>query len=138
MTAPAQVASVFVYGTLKHHGARQHLWPYPPVRIVTARVQGTLYDLGPYPALSLTGTDWIVGERWELSPEDISETLHALDEIEGFGQHSDDLYRRCVVDCYDEDESVHLAFVYEFAQSERLLQARRIPPNDEGYSLWRV
>ena len=51
MTTPAKVTSVFVYGTLKRHGARHHLWPYPPVRIVSARIRGTLYDMGPYPAL---------------------------------------------------------------------------------------
>ena len=132
----AEVASVFVYGTLKRHGARHHLWPYPPVRIVPARVRGTLYDMGPFPALSLSGTDWVGGERWEIAPEDLAETLRMLDDVEGYANRPDDLYRRCIVDCHDEDGTVHSVYTYQFAQLERLLTARRIPPNESGLCSW--
>ena len=136
MTTPAKLTSVFVYGTLKRHGNRHHLWPYPPSRIVSTRIKGFLYDMGPYPALCLPGTDWIAGERWELAPEDLGEMLRALDEIEGHAQRPDDLYRRCVVDCYDEDGSVHPAYTYQFAQPDRLVDARRIEPGEDGLCRW--
>jgi gamma-glutamylcyclotransferase (GGCT)/AIG2-like uncharacterized protein YtfP len=136
MNMSAKPKSIFVYGTLKKTGVRHHLWPCFPVRIVRARIRGTLYDLGPYPALTLSGTDWIEGERWEIADEDMSETLRMLDNIEGYGAQSDDLYERCVIDCIDEDDSVHQAYTYQFAQTDKLSKARRIVPNAKGVCTW--
>jgi gamma-glutamylcyclotransferase (GGCT)/AIG2-like uncharacterized protein YtfP len=136
MTNSTPLNSIFVYGTLKRHGIRQHLWPYPPMRIMRSRVQGQLYAMGHYPALSRPGTDWICGERWILAPETMRKTLQVLDDIEGYCQRPDDLYFRCIVECHDEDGSVHAAFTYQFAQTDRLLMARRIRASAQGVCLW--
>lgn len=138
MSDTTQLTSIFVYGTLKRHGARHHLWPFPPVRIVDSRIRGSLHDLGPYPALSLTGSGWVGGERWEIAPEDLHETLEALDTIEGYQHDSDDLYRRCRVECHDMDGAIHTAFAYEFAQPDRLIGTNRIPANGDGVSSWPI
>lgn len=138
MAHPHPPDSIFVYGTLKRHGIRQHLWPYPPTRIVRSRVQGQLYDMGHYPALARPGTDWIIGERWILPPETMQKTLQILDDIEGYCQRPDDLYFRCIVDCHDEDGVTRAAYTYQFAQTDRLIMARRIRPNAEGVCSWPI
>jgi gamma-glutamylcyclotransferase (GGCT)/AIG2-like uncharacterized protein YtfP len=129
--------SIFVYGTLKRTGSRRHLWPWHPLRIVPARIQGLLYDLGPYPALVRPGTDWVAGERWQIAPEDLLDTLHALDNVEGYAGRPDDVYHRCIAECIDEDRSTHRVYLYQFAHPERLpTTARRILPNAQQLCIW--
>jgi gamma-glutamylcyclotransferase (GGCT)/AIG2-like uncharacterized protein YtfP len=127
--------AIFVYGTLQRGQLRDRLWPCPAERILVARVRGTLYDLGPYPAL-IAGTDWVQGERWELPPRAMPRVLEVLDGIEGFANRSDDLYRRVQLDCLDETGQTRTAFAYLFARPDALQATDRILPNVDGYCSW--
>ena len=59
-----------------------------------------------------------------------------LDDIEGYAQRPDDLYRRCIVECHDEDGTVHPAYTYQYARPENLVHARRIPPDEASVCRW--
>lgn len=93
-SAPAQALSesyVFVYGTLRRSGSNDINLRKPAPRFVgTSSLSGTLFDLGPYPGLTvnLAGDDSsdglvlavrVMGEVYAISPalED------NLDELEG-------------------------------------------------------
>lgn len=76
---------VFVYGTLKRGQCRESCWPTEPLAVRSAWTYGTLYDLGPYPAL-LVGNDRILGELWSFEPEDVPGVLLVLDRVEGTNQ----------------------------------------------------
>jgi gamma-glutamylcyclotransferase (GGCT)/AIG2-like uncharacterized protein YtfP len=128
----SDIHSVFVYGTLKRGQVRAGLWPFPPLSVRPGRIQGELYDLGPYPALAL-GVDWVGGEVWSFRPEQMEHTLEVLDEIEELHDQPDDLYRRIVTDCHLEG-AVLRAFVYVYAMP--LENARRVFPGGDGICIW--
>lgn len=127
--------SFFVYGTLKHDSVRASLWPYAPLRIVSAEIRGVLFDLGPYPAV-VEGELRIWGERWDFLPEQITNTLALLDRIEGYGQDADNLYVRRVVDCWDEANICVPSFAYFFADRSWAAQHPQVPPNEHGRCVW--
>jgi gamma-glutamylcyclotransferase (GGCT)/AIG2-like uncharacterized protein YtfP len=77
------VNAFFVYGTLKKEQLRGTLWPRPPQNVTLGIIRATLYDLGPYPG-AVPGDDWILGELWQFSPEDMQPTTEVLDRIEGY------------------------------------------------------
>jgi gamma-glutamylcyclotransferase (GGCT)/AIG2-like uncharacterized protein YtfP len=81
-------------------------------------VRGTLYDLGRYPAVLLSGTAWVKGELYELP----SGVLDALDEYEGSE------YRRVDAAVVLESGRRVRGWVYEYR--ERLAGWRRIPSGD--------
>jgi len=76
---------LFVYGTLRSQFTNQY------ARLLAergtlggrARIQGKLYDLGPYPGMVLSSDpeDLVIGEIHRL--RDPAETLAILDEYEG-------------------------------------------------------
>jgi gamma-glutamylcyclotransferase (GGCT)/AIG2-like uncharacterized protein YtfP len=72
---------LFTYGSLKTAdasvAARELLSGCE--RVGSASVRGTLYDLGDYPALLLSGTDEVEGAVWRCPVE----VLPALDRYEG-------------------------------------------------------
>lgn len=76
---------VFVYGTLKRGQCREDLWPKVPVSVAPAWTWGSLFDLGPYPAL-LGGSDRVLGELWSFEPSEMATVLEVLDQIEGTNQ----------------------------------------------------
>lgn len=80
MVNPAE-RYVFVYGTLRRGEANDitRLRP-PPVFLGSARVAGTLYDLGPYPGLILGGVDWVQGEVYAITPE-LERQLDLIEEV---------------------------------------------------------
>lgn len=89
---------LFAYGTLKDGG---------PVldgceRVDTGEVRGTLYDLGDYPALLLSGEDPVAGVIWRCP----TERLPALDRHEGVAEG---LFRRAGVQVDDYACWVYLA-----------------------------
>lgn len=127
-------ACIFVYGTLKRGQVRERSWPRPPVAIEPATVRGTLYDLGPYPALT-PGEDTVGGELWHIAPEDIAITLAALDHVEGYADRPDDLYRRIIVECQTTAGRVS-AWTYQLARTDLLRTARRILPDGRGVCAW--
>lgn len=125
---------IFVYGTLKRGQVRERCWPRMPLGIEVATVRGTLYDLGPYPAL-VEGNDVIAGELWHFEEEDVPPTIAVLDEVEGFSGNADDWYRRVVVKCQTATGAVQ-AWTYLYARTTELRQETRIKPNGSGVCEW--
>ncbi|MBD0373189.1 MAG: gamma-glutamylcyclotransferase [Pyrinomonadaceae bacterium] len=76
---------VFVYGTLRQGGLRAMPNLFPDSKFVgRASLRGSLYDLGPYPALLLEESDSsVTGEVYEIDDE----ILNKLDEIEATAQY---------------------------------------------------
>lgn len=106
---------VFVYGTLRSGGGQSARMNCGQ-RLGQALVRGDLYQVDWYPAAVLGGVSEIVGEVFELNPEDLA----ALDEYEG------DEYRR--VRATVRGIVVGEAWIWEWARSVEGL--RRIPSGD--------
>jgi gamma-glutamylcyclotransferase (GGCT)/AIG2-like uncharacterized protein YtfP len=72
---------VFVYGTLRRGQSNDinRLQPQP-VFVGTARVAGTLYDLGPYPGAMLGGTGVLLGEVYRITAAH-EQWLDELEEV---------------------------------------------------------
>ena len=136
------IETVFVYGTLKRGFSRQTCWPTEPLSVRHGFVQGHLLDVGPYPGL-LAGTNWVRGELWRLSADDVVKTLAALDEVEGcFGDKLHDLYRRVTIDVFATPcgERMAEAYVYLLNNSQVIESAQPIEPSSyqdqEIYAEW--
>ena len=122
-------SAVFVYGTLKRGQIREKCWPCKPVSVLAARTKGRLHDLGDYPAMT-QGDDCVLGEVWRFRSEDMTDVLSVLDEIEGFYDRPDDLYKRQVVNCeYCNGETIQ-AYTYRYARELR--EHQRIPAAANG------
>ena len=104
---------VFVYGTLRKGQERDinHLRP-APLFIGNAQVKGTLYNLGSYPGLHLTGDQPVQGEVYQITPE----LERQLDEIEEVWPEPNGEYvrREVAVQCA---ATVLTCLVYEVAQA---------------------
>ncbi len=76
---------LFVYGTLKRNGPRKARALLGSARFLgTARIRGTLYDLGKYPGLVQKPREQtITGELYDLSSSEEAEVLKRLDRYEG-------------------------------------------------------
>jgi gamma-glutamylcyclotransferase (GGCT)/AIG2-like uncharacterized protein YtfP len=91
-------------------------------------LQGSLFDLGIYPA-AIPATEGVIwGEVYEMS--DPTAVLAALDDIEGYRQDDPDksLYARAVADVTMPDGRVVQAWVYFY--NAPLGKASRIPSGD--------
>ena len=71
---------VFIYGSLRRGSAGSMSTRFPNSKfIAAAKVNGSLYDLGPYPGLRLNESNaTVVGEVYEVDDE----LLNELDEFE--------------------------------------------------------
>lgn len=107
---------VFVYGTLKDsRRLRSMLKEISRWRIVgTGTISGRLYDLGPYPALTVSSdpNDRVPGLLVKLESGDAA--LARLDEYEDVAHG---LYARQSVPATLEDASVHQAWAYVYCRS---------------------
>lgn len=127
------IHSVFVYGTLKRGQLRESVWPYAPKRVSRATTVGTLYDLGPYPAL-MSGDDVVAGELWTFEQAQMPHTLRVLDDVEDFRNEPNDMYKRVVIEIQlPGGECVH-AYAYHFATE--LDESLRIAPGTNGTAQW--
>jgi gamma-glutamylcyclotransferase (GGCT)/AIG2-like uncharacterized protein YtfP len=127
------IRHVFVYGTLQQGKERSHFWPHPPCQVRRAWTQGSLYDLGPYPAL-LPGVERVEGELWELNAGHVADTLRVLDEVEGYNQAQPDWYRRDIVLCYQDGDRPLQAFAYLYCG--QVAPHQRVPPDSRGICVW--
>ncbi|MCE2751405.1 MAG: gamma-glutamylcyclotransferase [Pirellula sp.] len=124
---------IFVYGTLKKNQLRGSLWPKSPISLRPAITLGELWDLGSYPGMH-PGSDWVLGELWIFSPNDIEETLRVLDGIEEYDSKEDrGLYLRRQIDVRGVDDHDRLgpiqkAFTYLMPQVTQTHRIRRIEP----------
>jgi gamma-glutamylcyclotransferase (GGCT)/AIG2-like uncharacterized protein YtfP len=129
------VHHLFAYGTLMRGQSRERYWPHAPVRIDRAVIRAALYDLGPYPAIG-PGDDLVRGEVWQIRPDQIVDTLGALDEVEGFAGSEDDLYVRRLVHSQLDDGRRLLAWTYYYANLPQLNESRRIAVGPHGWCDW--
>ena len=80
-TRAASPRHVFVYGTLRAGGSNDISRFSPaPVRIADGEIDGTLYDLGPYPGAVLGGEGRVRGEIYCIAPE-LERQLDRLEEV---------------------------------------------------------
>jgi gamma-glutamylcyclotransferase (GGCT)/AIG2-like uncharacterized protein YtfP len=128
------LTAIFVYGTLMKGQVRETCWPRSPLHIMPAVARGTLYDLGPHPAM-IEGNDRVAGELWHIREQDVAETLTVLDEVEGFNDSPDDWYRRVVIECETAAERTS-AWTYLYARPAELRTSQRLQPDVTGVCHW--
>jgi gamma-glutamylcyclotransferase (GGCT)/AIG2-like uncharacterized protein YtfP len=121
---------VFFYGTLMAGFDRRRRAGIDEKLTYRGRgsVQGSLFDLGIYPA-AIPATEGVIwGEVYEMS--DSAAVLAALDDIEGYRQDDPDksLYARAVAAVTMPDGRVVEAWVYFY--NAPLGKAPRIPSGD--------
>lgn len=85
MTAPAEPALLFAYGTLLPGDVRwHHLERFVVDHGADDRTHGRLFDTGcDYPAAVFDGTDVVHGRVFTLRAELVDEALAWLDDVEG-------------------------------------------------------
>jgi gamma-glutamylcyclotransferase (GGCT)/AIG2-like uncharacterized protein YtfP len=108
---------VFVYGTLKAGFSLFYNEELSANRLAgeRAEIAGELYDLGPFPALRLSGRGMVSGEVHIF--ERPGETLAILDEMEGYyGPGEDNHYVRKKVEATLADGSRVACYTYEYAR----------------------
>lgn len=113
---------LFVYGSLRSgfkHPAYAYLSSYFDL-VSEARVKGTLYDLGAYPAAVASPADhWIVGELYQLKQDqDFEWAIEQLDDYEGLHveEGENPLYIRDLTTVYTPDHSTR-AWIYWYNES---------------------
>ena len=121
---------VFFYGTLMAGFDRRRRAGIDEKLAYRGRgsVQGSLFDLGIYPAAIPASEGVIWGEVYEMT--DSGAVLAALDDIEGYRQDDPDksLYARSVADVTMPDGRLVQAWVYFY--NAPLGKAPRIPSGD--------
>ncbi len=110
---------VFVYGSLRsgfHHPAYAYISRYFTL-VADAKVKGSLYDMGEYPAAVPSENDsFIIGELYRInSPEEFAWAIAQLDDYEGVNPEYGEtpLYRREQTIVYTKEEQTE-AWVYWF------------------------
>lgn len=79
--SPANQRYVFVYGTLRAGDDNDitQLRPAPEF-VGYAQIQGTMYHLGAYPGLVLSGTALVIGEVYAINPA-LEQVLDGIEMI---------------------------------------------------------
>lgn len=110
---PAAADGIFVYGTLRQGRANDH-WIAPHVvRVQPATAQGLLYDLGPYPAMTLEARAPRTIQGEFVTVKSFDAALKDLDELEGHTPGArDNLYDRTIVPVRLANGQTHHAYVY--------------------------
>jgi gamma-glutamylcyclotransferase (GGCT)/AIG2-like uncharacterized protein YtfP len=110
---------IFVYGSLRsgfHHPAYEYISRYF-VLIGNAKVKGSLYDMGEYPAaVPSDGDAFIVGELYAIKQADeFGWAIAQLDDYEGVnpGNGETPLYKREQTTVYINDTETQ-AWIYWF------------------------
>jgi gamma-glutamylcyclotransferase (GGCT)/AIG2-like uncharacterized protein YtfP len=120
---------------LQRGECREKYWPHPATNIEPGIVNGTLYDLGPYPAL-VEGSDRIAGELWHIAPEHITHTVAVLDQVEDAAVGQSGLYVRRVIEC-ETASGRKQAYAYFYAQPDAILNFPRVVADGDGVCRWR-
>jgi len=120
---------VFVYGTLMKGDSRRGLdrWAQGAKFVgaaVTSRPTYSLYDLGSFPAVVLTGDNHIKGEVWIVDDE----TMQDLDRIEGYPA----FYKRTQI-----DTTQGRAWMYFIPDIENY-NAAYVEPDNNQIASWRA
>ncbi len=81
------------------------------------------------------GNDLVSGEIWTFAQYEVTATLAALDEIEGYHGEEDDEYKRVMVE-YVAGTRKAAAWTYLYARVYQLMPQRRIKPGTSGLCRW--
>jgi len=129
----SNVENVFVYGTLKEgRPLDREVFANTRLSVTPATIVGSLYNLGPYPAIKLKGKGLVHGEVHQFAKNDIKSVIAMMDRIEGYRPKGDEkynLYNRKVVTAKTKDGEKMEVYVYEY--SNKLKDSLKV---DEG--LW--
>jgi gamma-glutamylcyclotransferase (GGCT)/AIG2-like uncharacterized protein YtfP len=132
---PVAPRYVFVYGTLRRGGSNDITRFEPAPRFVSkAKVEGVMYDLGPYPGVLLGGACWVQGEVYEISAA-LERQLDIIEEI--WPEPSGEYVKRELLVRLDgssavlgaESQSALVCAVYEI-NPERIVGRSSIPGGD--------
>lgn len=110
---------LFAYGTLRSDSPGRLLDGC--ARVGTGVVRGTLYDVGSYPALLLSGDDPVGGEIWRCP-------THRLADLDRYEGTAEGLFRRVGVQVGDYPCWVYVAGP---ALGPRLVPEARVHPTPE-------
>ncbi|NRD80063.1 gamma-glutamylcyclotransferase [Bacillus sp. BRMEA1] len=118
---------VFVYGTLRKHEVNHALLKEAILVAEQARTKGRLYDTGlGYPALEESENEWIYGELYLVTDEQLS----ILDELEDYVPDGvDNLYIRQKQMVYHDTGSQE-AYLYFIAPDNKKLLIKYISSGD--------
>lgn len=106
---------LFVYGTLRRDcpsGAHQQYLSGAEF-IASAQVRGKLYRVSYYPALALSGSEWVQGEIYRLRDGQQLAQLDAYEEC-SYPALPDQEYQRCLINAESIKGELFNAWVYAY------------------------
>lgn len=119
----SKILNVFVYGTLKEgRPLDRKVFADTRLSVTPATIVGSLYNLGPYPTIKLTGKGLVQGEIHKFHKDDIKEIVKIMDMIEGYNPKSEEknnLYNRRVVTAKTKDGEKTDVYVYEYSREPK-------------------
>jgi len=118
-----KIKNVFVYGTLKEgRPLDRKVFADTRLSVTPATVVGSIYNLGPCPAIKLKGKGVVQGEIHEFDEKDIKEIIRIMDSIEGYNPERDEKYNhynRRIVTAKTKDGEKMEAYVYEYSNEPK-------------------
>jgi gamma-glutamylcyclotransferase (GGCT)/AIG2-like uncharacterized protein YtfP len=119
----SKVINVFVYGTLKEgRPLDREVFANTRLSVTPATIVGSIYNLGPYPAIKLQGKGLVQGEVHQFTKDDIKDIISLMDRIEGYDpkrKEKHNLYNRRVVTAKTKDGEKMEAYVYEYSDKPK-------------------
>ncbi len=109
------MVKIFVYGTLKEGFALDGSCTTKRISVVkNVKIDGTLFDLGPFPGIKLNTGGTVIGELHTF--RNSSKTLAMMDSIEGYNPKNEEnsLFNRRTTDVMNKSGDLEKAYVYEF------------------------
>lgn len=119
------LVNVFVYGTLRKYGSNHDVIKNFILNSQKYHIQGTLYNVGMYPALVLESTEQLVTGELITIPE---HAMARLDRLEGFFGYGDrhNLYDRV----WYKDGGENSFYVYTWSKEK--VREKKLKLIDEG------
>ena len=112
-----RINKFFMYGTLKEGRPldRKGLADRR-TSVEEATIEGSIFDLGPYPTIKLDGEGLVMGEVHTFPEEHVKDVRSIMDSIEGYSASHPDkgLYNRHKVKATLKDGKVVTAWAYEY------------------------
>lgn len=119
----SKMLNVFVYGTLKEgRPLDRKVFADARLSVKPATIVGSIYNLGPYPAIKLKGNGVVQGEVHVFHKDNIKEIIDTMDRIEGYNskrEEKSNLYNRRIVTAKTKDGEKMEAYVYEYAREPK-------------------
>jgi len=116
-TMSKKITNFFMYGTLKEgRPLDRPVLASKRTAVNTATIEGSIFNLGPYPTVKLDGKGLVIGEVHTFPEGDLKSVQSLLDAIEGYNQSFPDqgLYNRHKVEATLYGGKMVTAWVYEY------------------------